>query len=252
MTALPASHPRLAHHLSDPALTPLLSSATPSTSQFAALGAFTTASIAAYESAKKLGLGLPQRIIIETSRDGPLVLHSCLTPPSSKLQGAGAELEGAEAGTMAGIAGDVVGITREALRLVSGPNEDSERLGQGHAERGVGLRLNINAEGAGASIDEGQHIRGEVAGVNGQGLLPDWPDKGKEPVEGIRLGVKADEVQLAPLLIATVVAPSHELAGEARRTVVRLERIGVEFQKTWVREKEVERSGVKDNEEADD
>jgi hypothetical protein len=155
---------------------------------------------------------------------------------------------GAGLGAAAGIAGNVVGITREALWPVSAQTVESARLPLGPADLGLGLRFCNNTVVPGR--DEGHLAAEEEVGVNDQGSLPDGLDKGKERVEAMPLGMKADEVQLAPLLIATVVAPSHELSSEARRSAVRLERIGVGFQKTWMREREVG-SEAKDEEEAD-
>jgi hypothetical protein len=44
--------------------------------------------------------------------------------------------------------------------------------------------------------------------------------------------------QVPPLLVGTVVATTAADAGEARRTAARLERMGREFQREWLREVE--------------
>ncbi|TVY49756.1 hypothetical protein LOCC1_G000636 [Lachnellula occidentalis] len=75
----PNSNPNLAHHLSDATLTPIISSST-SNPQSQALTALTSTALTAFDSASRLGLGVPQRIMIEST--GPLILHSYLTPPS--------------------------------------------------------------------------------------------------------------------------------------------------------------------------
>jgi len=81
---------QFALHLADRALTPILSSSrqTPSSSpaqsrsQAQALSSLTTTALAAFESASRLGLGIPERIMIETQSSGPLLLHSYLNPQS--------------------------------------------------------------------------------------------------------------------------------------------------------------------------
>lgn len=82
-------------HLADRALTPILSTAQiPSPSDprpsrqsqahLQSLTSLTTTAIAAFESASRLGLGIPQRIIVETRSSGPVILHSYLNPPSQR------------------------------------------------------------------------------------------------------------------------------------------------------------------------
>ncbi|KAF8863672.1 hypothetical protein BDZ45DRAFT_107897 [Acephala macrosclerotiorum] len=80
---------QLALHLADRALTPILSSsrqpsssAAQSRNQAQALSSLTTTALTAYESALRLGLGVPERIMIETQSSGPIVLHSYLNPQS--------------------------------------------------------------------------------------------------------------------------------------------------------------------------
>ncbi|TVY31214.1 hypothetical protein LHYA1_G000023 [Lachnellula hyalina] len=77
----PNSNPNLTHHLSDPTLTPIISSST-SNPQSQALTALTSTALTAYDYASRLGLGVPQRIMIESTSPGPLILHSYLNPPS--------------------------------------------------------------------------------------------------------------------------------------------------------------------------
>ncbi|TVY55775.1 hypothetical protein LCER1_G002908 [Lachnellula cervina] len=82
----PNSNPNLAHHLSDPTLTPIISSST-SNAQSQALTALTSTALTAYDTASRLGLGVPQRIMIESTTPGPLILYSYLTPPSPAPRG---------------------------------------------------------------------------------------------------------------------------------------------------------------------
>ncbi|KAG9241949.1 hypothetical protein BJ878DRAFT_393209, partial [Calycina marina] len=78
----------ISYHLSDRALPPLLSStasqAQPASSISPAdeqMQALTTVAINAYNSAARLGLGIPQRIMIESRHRGPVILHSYINPP---------------------------------------------------------------------------------------------------------------------------------------------------------------------------
>jgi len=87
MANLSANHPTIALHISDRNLTPLLTSSQPSRSipdseATQALHILTTTSINAYETARHLGYGAPQRIMLETVNDGPVILQSYLNPSS--------------------------------------------------------------------------------------------------------------------------------------------------------------------------
>ncbi|CAG8980582.1 hypothetical protein HYALB_00002580 [Hymenoscyphus albidus] len=78
-TTIPTSSQsaNLAYHLSDITLSPILSS---NQSSPRALQSLTTTALTASDLASRLGLGTPQRIMIETK--GPLILHSFLNPQS--------------------------------------------------------------------------------------------------------------------------------------------------------------------------
>jgi hypothetical protein len=78
---------------------------------------------------------------------------------------------------------------------------------------------------------------GDSEEVGDGGALVNGVECGKDmPVE--EDGAAENVVQQPPLLIASVVTPSAGEAGEARRAAARLERIGKEFQREWVREQE--------------
>lgn len=83
------SSAQLAIHLADRSLAPITSSSRqPSSSpaqmrsQAQALSSLTNTALVAYETASRLGLGVPERILIETQAAGPIVLHSYLNPLS--------------------------------------------------------------------------------------------------------------------------------------------------------------------------
>ncbi|KAI0101772.1 hypothetical protein GGR51DRAFT_311069 [Nemania sp. FL0031] len=78
MANLPAQHPHLAIHLTDRALTPLITSAR-APSQLDFLTTLSHTALSAHESAQRLGLGVPQRIMVEHG-DGPVLLQTFLNP----------------------------------------------------------------------------------------------------------------------------------------------------------------------------
>jgi hypothetical protein len=83
-----ASNGPISFHLADRSLTPLISTSQPnnetSQPQAQALSSLTSTAISAYDSASRLGLGLPQRVMIETRLSGPVILHSYLNSETSQ------------------------------------------------------------------------------------------------------------------------------------------------------------------------
>ena len=194
-----ATHPHLARHLADRALTPILSSSrNPSSSrnsqsqtQAQALSSLTTAAITAYDMAARLGLGLPQRIMIETQSSGPTIFHSYINPPSTQ---------------------------RPQI-----PHAQDQENVQGIVEQAQdGLRPLTGTTDAGSVDEPGESS--EVL-VNG---IPHNEEVVEEDEES--------SIQPPPLLIASVVAPTAADAIDARRAAARLERTGREFQREWLRE----------------
>ncbi|ETS81891.1 hypothetical protein PFICI_06893 [Pestalotiopsis fici W106-1] len=83
MANLPAQHPSLALHLVDRSLTPLITSAQNQQQAQTLVGLSQTA-LGAHETAQRLGLGLPQRIMVEHASNGPILLQSFLNPGSAQ------------------------------------------------------------------------------------------------------------------------------------------------------------------------
>ncbi|KAF4978741.1 hypothetical protein FZEAL_4934 [Fusarium zealandicum] len=79
MASLPSQHPTLSLHLSDVSLTPLITSAS-SQSHLESLTSLTSSALSSQTAAQRLGLGRPQRLMVEYPDRGPVVLHAYLDP----------------------------------------------------------------------------------------------------------------------------------------------------------------------------
>lgn len=139
---------------------------------------------------------MPQRILIETSSPGPVILHSYLNPHLSHHAQTRAPTNGR----------GIVEQAREDLRPLSGTTESSSAAGESSNEP-------------------------LVNGVDYSKAISETSGEGEEEDGNAR--------QIPPMLVATVVAATAAEAGEARRTAARLERMGREFQREWVREPDV-------------
>lgn len=271
--ANPPSPSHIAIHLADRALTPLISSsaatASPphqqhqqqsqppppptqsnsSAAQAQALSSLTAAAITAYDSASRLDLGLPQRILIETTAGGPVVLHSFLNPQQRNVGGTRPPSSARKA--------DIVGVARDGLRPLSGTtDEDDEDRDGDEGQRGPGededgQNDDDEQEGCDNTPDETQMSRKQKNKKNNHrqfangdihhskdldSTKPDSPlSPGSDP-EHQR--PQQQQQSLAPLLVATVVASDAGSTMAARRAAARLERMGREVQREFVREEE--------------
>jgi hypothetical protein len=197
----------ISHHLTDHTGTPLFSTSTStnrpsqSQSQSQALSSLTTAAITAYDTASRLGLGMPQRILVETSSPGPIILHSYLNPQPSQRVQARTPINGR----------GIVEQAREDLRWLSG------------------------------TTDSGSVAENTIGGEGINGLLVNGVDYGKDVSEPEGEEEEdGNGRQFPPMLVGTVVAATAADAGEARRVAARLERMGREFQREWAREQELQ------------
>lgn len=86
MANLPAQHPNLSLHLADRSTAALITSAR-TQPQAQALASLTSTALLASETALRLGLGSPQRIMVEHDGGGPLLLHSFVSAPTTNGRG---------------------------------------------------------------------------------------------------------------------------------------------------------------------
>lgn len=204
---------------------------------------------------------------METSKNGPVVLHSFLNPQVERRESeAGKQGESSRNGSGAsvsvgGIAGDVLDQTREALRPLSWSTVENEEVGThnaGSASKdkpvhddddevspgGSGPKRLANGQPVvnGMDVDKGKDIQ-----VYEDGMLAEHPPPSAIVAAAVEYG-EEEEGQSAPLLIATVVAPVND--SEARRAMVRLERLGREFQRKF-REQQIAEMQVVREIEAD-
>ncbi|KAM0520167.1 hypothetical protein ACHAPE_003447 [Trichoderma viride] len=82
MSNLPSQHPTLSLHLTDLALTPLITSSS-SQSHLESLTKLTSSAITSQTTAQRANLGRPQRIMVEYPDSGAVVLQSYLDPRES-------------------------------------------------------------------------------------------------------------------------------------------------------------------------
>ncbi|KAI9643892.1 hypothetical protein NHQ30_007243 [Ciborinia camelliae] len=196
-------NPNLSLHLTDPSLTPLLSSSSnshPSSPQIRSLTALSSTALSAYNSSLHLNLGTPQRIIVETNASGPILLHSFIAPtfstaharpirthyPSTHTHAHNKRINGLENidGESSTQSLEILSAAREEMRPLSGTTEGS------HSEQEHDMR------------DEG--------------------------VQG-------------PLFVGTVVARSADQIREARRAANRIEIVANGFQRELIIETEGKR-----------
>ncbi|GAW16262.1 hypothetical protein ANO14919_056850 [Xylariales sp. No.14919] len=222
MANLPSQHPNLTLHLTDRALTPLITSGR-AQEHLEPLAVLSHTALSAHESAQRLGLGALQRIMVEHD-EGPVLLQTFLsphptTPPRNNHP------TNSTAGANVGAA---------ASQLSSpGPHTSSQTSRQ---HQGA-LALAAESRGAGpASTTTMAHLRGGAAhdddddeeGEEGGGherpiFLGDNPEIDEE-----------DENPTAPpMLVGIVVGVTSDEAPEARRATAKLERVGREIQERW-------------------
>ncbi|KAH8811709.1 hypothetical protein F5884DRAFT_783104 [Xylogone sp. PMI_703] len=220
MAALQSSNPHLAIHLSDRSLTPLVSSSSRSTAtasgnntQAQALSSLTTAAISAYDSASRLSLGLPQRVMIETSDAGPVILHSFLNPQTAQRQ----QQHVARRSNSHTYGRRIVEEVRENMRPLSS-----------------------TTDGSSVAVDGFDSMVNGMTGATGGSLGKHAVEGEDDDAEGLQ---SENEMQQPPLLIATVVASGTDEVREARQAAARLERMGREFQREWAREQEQQLEG---------
>jgi hypothetical protein len=156
-----------------------------------------------------------------------VILHSFLNPELPQQTKAKADVAVADAKA-------IVDQTREALRPLSGSTVEESASGGSEGAAGE----IVLPDGTAGAEGEGSEV---TLAVNGQSITDSLDKRAGLPDD--KAQADEDEGKIAPLLIATVVAPSHDK--EASRAMGRLEKLGVEFQKRWVEQQAAEREAPK-------
>ncbi|KAI5926946.1 hypothetical protein F4810DRAFT_417676 [Camillea tinctor] len=225
MTNLPSQHPSLSLHLTDRSLTPLItSSRTPS--QHQSLTSLSHTALSALESAQRLGLGVPQRIMVEHapqhqhqhSSGGPVLLQMFLASSTPSFPSSAPGGIGSGSGTSDDHASGSTRTSTSQLRTGIEPTAAS-------------------ASSAAAQQLSSLSLSGEPARLRGGATLDNDPsdeEGGEEEEEGGGgVGVGEEDADAPPMLLGVVVAPTADEALEARRAAAKLERVGREIQARW-------------------
>ncbi|QSZ33316.1 hypothetical protein DSL72_002904 [Monilinia vaccinii-corymbosi] len=214
------SNPNLSLHLTDTSLTPLLSasssSSNPSTSnrppdakslQSPSLTTLSTTALSAYNSSLHLNLGQPQRIIVETEASGPVLLHSFISPSSTRFQKPAPSLRHS---------------TSMLTHISTHANTQNQINGLEHTNGASSTR---GLEILSAAREELRPLSGMTEDSHAKQEHHDLRDEGAQ----------------VPLLVGTVVARSAEQMGEARRAAHRIEIAAHGFQRELIKSAEEKR-----------
>ncbi|KAI0838669.1 hypothetical protein F5Y06DRAFT_41383 [Hypoxylon sp. FL0890] len=209
MANLPSQHPHLSLHLTDRALTPLITSSR-TQPQLEALTSLSHGALSAHESALRLGLGSPQRIMVEHADGGPVVLQSFLRadthPATSTTNTTATANPSSSSSTTAGGGATTANGQPSADEHNEPPSPVSPTAEASAVERRL-QQLQLQGSNSVALDDPGA------------------TSPTLEPEE--------EDANAPPMFVGLVVAPSADEARDARRAAARLERVGREIQARW-------------------
>ncbi|KAL8376296.1 hypothetical protein RB595_007404 [Gaeumannomyces hyphopodioides] len=216
MASLPHHYPHLSLHLADRSLTPLVSSSSPSPSspssslRHDALARLASSALGVHDAASRLGLGAPQRVLVEYGPRGPLLIQTFLDPATAGAIAPGVPAASGRPPREAATASTVAAAAATAGPLGGGTDS------LGTARRAVNGDYDHRDDGDQRAAYETPHTDDQVHGDEAEpdALPPDVP----------------------PMLLGVILAPSPDEYSSARRATVRLERIGRQIQESWVAE----------------
>ncbi|KAI1186812.1 hypothetical protein F5B17DRAFT_345363 [Nemania serpens] len=259
MANLPSQHPDLAIHLTDRALTPLISSAR-TKQHIDALTTLAHTALSAHESAHRLGLGPPQRIIVEHG-EGPVLLQAFLSPrapvatPTPTATTVTTPLATQEDHSAPALAASPSNSTTAAAAAANGGTAQSPPSPAQNTRQHQGaLALAAESRGTAAAAPTTAITTTTTTAYLRGGAAPD-DDKnddhhhnnhnnnnqplgygGQHPLFLADDADPDDEDEnpdAPPMLVGIVVAASSDATLEARRAAARLEHVGREIQGQW-------------------
>ncbi|KAI3326712.1 hypothetical protein HD806DRAFT_415252 [Xylariaceae sp. AK1471] len=234
MANLPSQYPSLALHLTDRALTPLITSAR-AQQQLQSLTALSHTALNAHESALRLGLGIPQRIMVEHG-EGPVFLQTFLSPQPAplvlSLPRDDQQHQTRQSAPDAGMSAAVAQLASLSVSSANGATQHSQAPPQNtrpQAQQHQGA-LALAAESRGAT--ESGLAPATAAYLRGGAATDDEHEHSAFPEDEHDID-NEENADAPPILVGIVVAPSSDETLEARRAAARLERVGREIQGRW-------------------
>ncbi|KAI0402547.1 hypothetical protein F4802DRAFT_351052 [Xylaria palmicola] len=214
MANLPSQHPALGLHLTDRTFTPLITSAR-AEPQLEHLTALAHAAQAAHESALRLGLGVPQRIMVEHHGDGPVLLQTFLSPHPPPANTAPEDEQAARSPSPSPSTSATNGHPQHA----PGETPLDQDQGQGSLAHAAAAESVVPVHGDPATAAYRHLLLGHDA-VAAAAAAADIDDLDEDP-------------DAPPMLVGIVVAARAGEALDVRRAAARLERVGREIQGRW-------------------
>ncbi|KAI1810285.1 hypothetical protein GGS20DRAFT_568199 [Poronia punctata] len=268
MSNLPSQYPTLGLHLTDRALAPLITSAR-NPDQLGALVALSQTALAAHETVQHLGLGLPQRIMVEHD-DGPVLLQSFLRPARPRTANTPPPVSPRPSSPSHTRHSPSAAAAQLASLSVAGPNsapgsgtngqmehtnprpraQPRQQQHQGAIALAVQSR-NAGESGATASTsylrdhtpsptdEEDYHRNPSYYRTDARQHYESEPEphsaRNPHPVfiQDDLDTDDEDDPSAPPMLIGITIAPSSDQTREARRAAARLETVGREIQAHW-------------------
>ncbi|RYP78455.1 hypothetical protein DL771_000640 [Monosporascus sp. 5C6A] len=231
MASLPAKHPNLSLHLTDRTLTPLITSARASAQQLDALTSLSHTALSGHETASRLGLGVPQRVMVEygSGGGGPVVLQSFVSPSLSSASSASASASTPTPGT-AGDGGIDQAATRPGTQAngADGGDTAAEGTADGEEQREGEQERERTTHDTMSSTTTARLQRLQLQTQEG---LTAGARVGDDDYSGD--AEEEEGVNTPPMLVGVVVAPSADEVLDARRAAARLERLGRVVQARW-------------------
>ncbi|KAI1120574.1 hypothetical protein F5Y10DRAFT_121331 [Nemania abortiva] len=242
MANLPSQHPHLAIHLTDRALTPLITSAR-GPDQIDFLTSLSHTALSAHESAQRLGLGVPQRIMVEHG-EGPVLLQTFLNPhatPAPTTTGTPSlrdehsvtpSASGAPGSRSTSATNGGGGGSQHPLPPPSPSPAHAQAPRPHQGALALAAESRANPTTATTTTTTTAYLRGGAA-------APEHDEGGPGSSYPMFFG---DEVDLdgedenpdaPPMLVGVVIAARSEETLEARRAAAKLEHVGREIQGQW-------------------
>lgn len=217
MSTLAANNPSLYLNLSDAiganiVASNITNSAHSNTATIPARQDLHAATLTTYTTARRLGLGRPLRVMLETAGKGSVALHSYLNAPVRHRHTRDTRASTPEYVDNGDEAHDIVANTRDGIHDVNDGVIKRAATKDQHYHNGTTSDYESTEETLGHATHEGSSYENEYESA------------------------ESEDEQMSKLLVATVVTPDASHIKNARRVMASLERLGTLYQKEMAKE----------------